>query len=321
MEAVEQISLSGVDAANAFPRVFQASQPLGLENAVEWVTAHRAHVEAQLNQSGAVLLRGFGLATDTDFDRIIRAFDWPNFTYADSLSNAVRRNRTERVFTANEAPPDVSIFLHHEMAQTPIYPSRLFFFCEQPAQQGGATPICRSDQLLTRLAEAAPEFVQACETKGVTYSQTMPPVEDLASGQGRSWRSTLSADDQPAAEAKLRQLGYQWQWQDDESLSVTTPLLPAVRELADGSRSFFNQLIAAFFGWQDARNDSQKAIRFGDGSAIDADAMALAVQLAEELTVDLAWQRGDVAIVDNFRVMHGRRSFQGERRVLASLVA
>ena len=321
MPAVEQVSLTGMDAASAFPRVFQASQPLGLGDAVSWVSQHQAQVESQLNQSGAVLLRGFGLATDTDFDGVIQAFDWPNFTYADSLSNAVRRNRTERVFTANEAPPDVSIFLHHEMAQTPIYPSRLFFFCEQPARQGGATPICRSDLLLTRLAAAAPEFVRDCETKGVTYSQTMPPVEDLDSGQGRSWRSTLSADEPSAAEAKLRQLGYQWQWQDDGSLSVTTPVLPAVRELADGSRAFFNQLIAAFFGWQDARNQSQKAICFGDGSAIDGDAMLLAIDLAEALTVELAWQKGDVAIVDNFRVMHGRRPFQGERRVLASLVA
>ena len=321
MPAVEQVSLTGMDAASAFPRVFQASQPLGLGDAVSWVSQHQAQVESQLNQSGAVLLRGFGLATDTDFDGVIQAFDWPNFTYADSLSNAVRRNRTERVFTANEAPPDVSIFLHHEMAQTPIYPSRLFFFCEQPARQGGATPICRSDLLLTRLAAAAPEFVRDCETKGVTYSQTMPPVDDLGSGQGRSWRSTLSADEPLAAEAKLRQLGYQWQWQDDGSLSVTTPVLPAVRELADGSRAFFNQLIAAFFGWQDARNQSQKAICFGDGSAIDGDAMLLAIDLAEALTVELAWQKGDVAIVDNFRVMHGRRPFQGERRVLASLVA
>ena len=321
MPAVEQVSLTCMDAASAFPRVFQASQPLGLGDAVSWVSQHQAQVESQLNQSGAVLLRGFGLATDTDFDGVIQAFDWPNFTYADSLSNAVRRNRTERVFTANEAPPDVSIFLHHEMAQTPIYPSRLFFFCEQPARQGGATPICRSDLLLTRLAAAAPEFVRDCETKGVTYSQTMPPVEDLDSGQGRSWRSTLSADEPSAAEAKLRQLGYQWQWQDDGSLSVTTPVLPAVRALADGSRAFFNQLIAAFFGWQDARNQSQKAICFGDGSAIDGDAMLLAIDLAEALTVELAWQRGDVAIVDNFRVMHGRRPFQGERRVLASLVA
>ena len=106
-----------------------------------------------------------------------------------------------------------------------------------------------------------------------------------------------------------------------DALSVTTPALPAIRELADGSRSFFNQLIAAFFGWQDARNDGGKAITLGDATALDVHAMQAAVALAEELTVDLQWQRGDVALVDNFRVMHGRRPFVGERRVLASLVA
>lgn len=306
---------------HGFPAVYRARAPLGVDGAKAWIAQNRQAVIGQLDKSGAVLLRGFGLTTDADFDGVVQAFGWPNFTYADSLSNAVRRNRTERVFTANEAPPDVSIFLHHEMAQTPVYPSRLFFFCEQPAQQGGATPICRSDHLLTRLTQAAPAFVQACETRGVKYSQTMPLSDDLNSGQGRSWRSTLSADHRAEAEAKLRHLGYQWQWQPDESLSVTTPVLPAVRQLSDGSRSFFNQLIAAFFGWQDARNDSGKAICFGDGSAIDSDAMALAIELAEDLTVELAWQLGDVAIVDNFRVMHGRRPFQGQRRVLASLVA
>jgi hypothetical protein len=215
----------------------------------------------------------------------------------------------------------VQIYLHHEMAQTPVYPSRLFFFCEQPANGGGATPICRSDWLLERLHKVVPNFVDDCANKGVRYSQTMPAQDDLASGQGRSWRSTLSADDKAAAETKLAQLGYTWRWQANDALSVTTPILPAVRELADGSRSFFNQLIAAFFGWQDSRNDGRRAITLGDGSALDAVAMQSAVALAEELTVDLQWQLGDVALVDNLRVMHGRRPFQGERKVLASLVA
>jgi alpha-ketoglutarate-dependent taurine dioxygenase len=49
--------------------------------------------------------------------------------------------------------------------------------------------------------------------------------------------------------------------------------------------------------------------------------MATAIRLAETLTVDLQWQQGDVALIDNLRVMHGRRAFAGERRVLASLVA
>ena len=101
----------------------------------------------------------------------------------------------------------------------------------------------------------------------------------------------------------------------------TSPALPAVRELAPGRKSFFNQLIAASKGWKDSRNDPGKSITYGDGSALDLDAANRAAELAEEFTVDLQWRTGDVALVDNFVAMHGRRSFRGTHKVLASLVA
>ena len=43
--------------------------------------------------------------------------------------------------------------------------------------------------------------------------------------------------------------------------------------------------------------------------------------LAEDCTFDLPWQAGDLALVDNYTAMHGRRTFKGTRKVLASLVA
>ena len=320
---VDRINLAGqqhYDEA-VFPLAFGADQSANKTVIAEWIAQHRTQIEDQLALTGAILFRGFGVVNDGDFDAFIRAFDWPNFTYAESLSNAVRRNRTELVFTANEAPSTVSIFLHHEMAQTPVYPSKLLFFCEQAAEQGGATPICRSDILLQQLREQLPDFVAACENKGVRYSQTMPLEEDLASGQGRSWKSTLGAENRQQAEGKLAHLDYGWQWQEDGSLNVTTPVLPAVRQRNDGRTVFFNQLIAAFRGWKDARNSGEKSICFGDGSAIDSSHMALAIDLADKLTFDIPWQSGDVALLDNFLVMHGRRPFQGKRTVLASLVA
>jgi hypothetical protein len=305
-----------------FPLLLECRSPRsGLDEAIVWLTAERKWLVDEASACGAILFRGFAVRTAEDFDRFVAAFDLPNFAYDESLSNAVRINRTPRVFTANEAPPSVNILLHHEMAQTPVWPSKLFFFCERPSERGGATPICRSDVLWERLLDACPEFAHDCSTKGLRYSNVMPSQSDFASGMGRSWQSTLRAATPADAERRLHSLGYSWEWLPDASLRATTPILPAVRDLGGGRKSFFNQLIAASRGWKDARNDPSKSITFGDGSPLDRDAATLAAEIADELTFDIVWQQGDVALVDNFATMHGRRTFDGTRKVLASLVA
>jgi len=255
------------------------------------------------------------------FDAAIEGYGEAGFTYEDSLSNAVRTNVTARVFTANEAPPTTEIFLHHEMAQTPIYPSKLFFYCEIAPGEGGATPVCRSDWVLERLKTCTPQFYADCREHGVRYTNVMPGSDDAGSGQGRSWRSTLSVASRAEAEARLAELGYDWEWMKDDVLRATTPVLPSIRELADGRETFFNQLIAAYRGWSDSRNDPNRAITLGNGVPVSAEAMADVIAIADELTADIAWQAGDVALIDNFTVMHGRRPFMGKRRVLASLIS
>ena len=304
-----------------FPLVLECQPSAAtLDATADWIAEHKHQLLRQAADHGAILFRGFPLNTAEDFDRFVAAFDLENFPYDQSLSNAVRVNKTPRVFTANEAPPSVTIFLHHEMAQTPVYPSRLFFFCEQPAAKGGATPLCRSDILWERLSAQWPQFAQNCASKGLRYSNVMPAENDATSGMGRSWQSTLRTQSKEAAEKRLHDLGYSYDWLPDGSLRATTPILPAIRKLNNGRTSFFNQLIAAAMGWKDARNDPSRSITFGDGSPLDGDAVRLATQLGEELSFDIPWQSGDVALVDNYVSMHGRRSFSGTRKVLASLV-
>ena len=322
---VESLSLPGQrtdDDSSVFPLVLlNHSESCSIGDTREWIQSHRDSLVNDASLHGAVLFRGFPVHSDADLDQFIRAFDLPNFRYEDSLSNAVRTNRTDRVFTANEAPSDVNICLHHEMAQTPIYPSMLFFFCEQAAESGGATPLCRSDVLFARMRRELPEFASDCESLGLKYSHTMPGDDDPRSGMGRSWRSTWTADTPYDAEQTMTGLGYTWEWLPNECLKVTTPVLQAVRVLADGRRTFFNQLIAAFHGWKDSRNDPAGSITFGDGRALDPATISTVIEMAEEITFDLPWQTTDVALVDNYVAMHGRRPFEGTRKVLASLVA
>lgn len=294
-----------------------------VDEAVSFIQANLAELEAALATSGALLFRGFPIETAETFDAFSAGFGYPNFTYQESLSNAVRINFTERVFTANEAPKDVEIYLHHEMAQTPISPSKLFFFCVSAAEAGGATPLCRSDKLFEKLKQVNPALAADFAEKGLKYTTYMPADNDATSGQGRSWKSTLSVETLEEAETKLQDLGYSWEWLDDGSLKAVTPVLPAVLKLDNGVEVFYNQLIAAYMGWKGVRENPSKAITFGDGSDIPKEGLEQVVELADEFTFDLAWQDGDVALVDNYMAMHGRRPFTGERKrqVLVALAA
>lgn len=304
---------------DVFPYVYLCDKLVDMEQAAVWVGARKTELLKRATAHGTVLFRGFPVASAEDFDAFITPLGLENFPYKKSLSNAVRVNKTERVFTANESPPTVDILFHHEMAQTPLYPRWIMFFCEKAADEGGATQLCRSDWLYERLKAECPDFVQACEAKGLRYTNVMPGDNDPNSGMGRSWRSTLGVETREDAKARLAELNYDFEWLEDDCLRATTPQLQAVKEIAPGRRVFFNQLIAAYGGWKDARNDPSKAIRHGDGSVLDADAVQRAIEISEELSFEAEWQPGDVALIDNTIVMHGRRPFKGTRKVLASL--
>ncbi|GHA02510.1 taurine catabolism dioxygenase TauD/TfdA family protein [Arenicella chitinivorans] len=310
--------------SGVFPSIVVNEQEFRtLDETRAWLQANQQELETELAQSGALLFRGFPVVDAESFDTFSDAFGYPSFTYQESLSNAVRINFTKRVFTANEAPKDVEIFLHHEMAQTPKSPQKLFFFCKSAADQGGATPLCRSDMLFAGLEAADAELAAKFASLGLLYTTHMPAEDDHASGQGRSWRSTMSAQDITEAEAKLAGMGYTWEWDSNGGLRATTPVLPAVLTLENGTRVFYNQLIAAYLGWQGVRENPSRAITFGDGSAIPREGLDLIVDLAQKYTFDLQWQDGDVALVDNKLTMHGRRPYSGERKreVLVALAA
>ena len=97
-------------ATGQFPIAYKAgSAPVHRSDCCAWAAHNRDALLAEVARHGVVLFRGFPLQTAQDFDAFVTAFDLPNFPYLESLSNAVRVNRTPRVFTANEAPASVTI--------------------------------------------------------------------------------------------------------------------------------------------------------------------------------------------------------------------
>jgi hypothetical protein len=302
-----------------FPVTFDTpSESVSIE---EWVRQNRVAINKSLKQTGAVLLRGLAMQDPDHFEKFVVAYGLPVFPYRESLSNAVRVNHSERVFTANEAPSQVEIYLHHEMAQTPVSPSVLFFCCISAAEQGGATPLCRSDQLFEAFKLSHPKWTEQLVSKGLRYVTRMPAVSDESSGQGRSWYNTLNVSDKDEVEKKLTAMGYEYSWQNNGGLETLSPLLPGVVELTNGGQSFYHQLIAAYRGWPGVRENPASGVMFGDKTEIPVGLLESLSSMAEDYTTDLHWADGEIAMLNNRMIMHGRRPYSGNRRrqVLVSM--
>ena len=292
-----------------------------IDSTQAWINKNKVSIENFLEECGVILFSDFPVKNAENFDHFVTAFNFETFTYEKSLSNAVRINKTDKVFTANEAPKEIEIFLHHEMAQTPIYPHRIFFFCKSTSEKGGETPLCRSDHLYDAIYRENESLLKNFEKYGVIYNSIMSDGDELVSGQGRSWQKTLGVKNKNEAEIKLAQLGYEWTWMQGNNLSVTTCTFEAIKTLKDGSKSFFNQVIAASLGWKKSSENEVSPVRYGNGDEIDLSAIDLIAELANSLTFLRSWEENDILLVDNFRVMHGRKPFSGSkaREVLVSL--
>lgn len=109
------------------------------------------------------------------------------------------------------------------------------------------------------------------------------------------------------------------EWTDDGVKTIMGPI-PAIK--FDSSRDrkiWFNSMVAAYTGWKDSRNDPVRAVTFGNGDPLPSDVIHDCLRVLEEECVAVPWKRGDVLLIDNWAVLHSRRSFTPPRRVLASL--
>jgi alpha-ketoglutarate-dependent taurine dioxygenase len=68
-----------------------------------------------------------------------------------------------------------------------------------------------------------------------------------------------------------------------------------------------------------SEHDVPRNAFYGDGSAIDDSTIDEIRRAYQAETVVFEWQGGDVLMLDNMLVAHGRRPFRGTRRVLVGM--
>ncbi len=306
------------------PLVYQpseASRRHGRGHLLKYVQAHREQLIGDLYQFGALLFRDFAVDDAGDFQEIVRCFapKLRNYEGGDSPRTAV----TDKVYTSTSYPPSLSIPLHNEMSYTRDYPALVAFYCEIPPRAGGETPLADCRRVLRSLSLDA---VDRVKRKKIRYLQNLGD----GPGIGKSWRETFETEERGRVEEILKARGATFRWKADGSLHIAEVVDPVVTHPQTGESVFFSQAHMWHVSNLDAKTrrallkimgeeDLYHHCTFGDGSRLDDNDLDEMRRALDDATVTFAWQKHDVLLVDNLLIAHGRRPFQGQRRVLVAM--
>lgn len=320
-------------------RVREGAQA-GIEQIAAWLHERRERYDEQVRRHGALLLRGFHAPRSAaDFEALLEptAPVLQDYVGGTSPRQVVRG----KIMTATDVPGSYSIPLHQEMSYTARLPARISFFCVTPAGRGGQTTLGNMREITGRLDAAVLRRFE--EHGGVQLRRNLPLPEQTAQRPGvpKPWTEVFGTTDRDQASATARLKGWRAEWLDDGSMQLWQDILPATRPHPDdGEVLWCNQvhIFAPVAALRWALNDgrAELAMRlsharatqpqlldqvfYGDGSTIsDEDVLHIARTL-DEAAWPLDWQAGDFLMLDNMRVAHGRRQYQGERSILTALV-
>ncbi|MDB5368362.1 MAG: taurine catabolism dioxygenase TauD, TfdA family protein [Rhodospirillales bacterium] len=307
-------------AADAQQRVLPfVIEPASVATLPDFAVANRALLEAQLLQHGALLLRGFDADQDS-FAEFVDALGADRLDYV--YRSTPRTSVGDRVFTATIYPADLEIPLHCENAYQRDWPTRLAFHCAIAAASGGATPLADMLRVTERIgADRMARFA----ARGVRYVRNYAPNVDLP------WQTVFQTDDRAEVDAYCTAHAIDARW-DGDRLQTSQACQATARHPVSGREIWFNQ--AHLFHVSSLGDEQARAMLdlFGesslprhavhaDGGAIDADDLA-AIRAAFAAEIQrFTWQRGDVLLLDNMQVAHGRDSFTGKRLILAAMSA
>jgi alpha-ketoglutarate-dependent taurine dioxygenase len=279
----------------------------------------RAFFIEKLVLCGAILLRGFNLLTPESFEQFIASVSGDLMSYRERSSP--RTAIFDRVYTSTEYPANLTIFPHNENSYAHTWPAKIFFFCVEAPAAGGETPLVDCTRVYRRIGEGTRERFTL---KNVLY------VRNFGRGVRMDWRTVFQADDRKTVEECCREAGYEVEWMPGDRLRTRRVGCAVVNHPVTGEPVWFNH--AAFFhvstldpAIRDAlrsqyhKDDLPNNTYYGDGGEIEPETLDEIRDAYWNEAVVFPWRCGDVLMVDNMRVAHGRNPFSGPRKVLVGM--
>lgn len=286
---------------------------------IEGFSERKQAIERELRLRGALIFRGFGI----DSPERLLAFaaatshDSPNFKEESSPRSQV----SGAVYTSTDYPAEYEIQFHNEYSYANEWPMKLYFACMIPSQSAGETPVASTRGLLRRLQ---PSTAKVFREKGLMY------VRNFRSGIGVGWQTAFQSTDRASVESYCESQGLTCEWLPDDVLRTRKVQKAIVTHPLTGEEVWFNHgffwnvhaleplEVREYFLSLEADSLPTNTF-FGDGSAIPEEMIEdiRAAYIAEAIKVP--WEKGDVLLIDNMLMSHGRSAFTGERRIVVQM--
>jgi alpha-ketoglutarate-dependent taurine dioxygenase len=288
-------------------------------NLVAWAHSQRDWIERHLTRHGGILFRNCQINGAEELEQFMQAVGGKLLSY--TYRSTPRTQVNGKIYTSTEYPPSQTIPLHNEMAYSRQWALKIAFFCTQPAREGGETPIADSRRVYQSIP---PEIRDRFAQKQVLYVRNYGENLDLP------WQDVFQTTDKAEVEAYCRRTGIAWEWQSGDRLQTRSRAQAIATHPRTAEVVWFNQAhlfhisnlnpsvrsaLLAQFGEEELPRHAY----YGDGSPIEAEALAAIRAAYDRETVKFPWQQGDVLLLDNMLAAHGRMPFVGSRQVLVGM--